>query len=415
MAGPALLKTILQFFSSSEAGLVADPTACEVAPGADLWWGPESKRPRNHSGKDDPQAPSGLDGGASSLPLPLPPTVWPKAADSQGIRRCGSLEDPLAPLHSSFGMGKGSGFLWSLFSGNPMPDTPPCLHLHEWGLPAPLVPMLWWVPSPVPLSAPFPTGSPRPRELGLEGVYNEITQPVTLSGYLYRAMAPLKLPGAKKSKEGKCGECGRAAGGVPTPVPLIPRSHRLPAHMVLPGESPALLRDGEMHRAPGPHREWGPHLPGCEQSPGARQPQPYRKVPPAVPPLHAQRACGHAEGKDGHCSLLVQWSGLALGAGSVWRAALMGWFILCRFRFILELFLTGEKVQQLGTDRPETLQAWASAIGKVSQPQPEPSVPLVGPWALSPLPCCDSSQLRTLFILCGKHPPSLCRGSHPPR
>uniref|UniRef100_A0A8D0F849 ArfGAP with RhoGAP domain, ankyrin repeat and PH domain 3 n=1 Tax=Strix occidentalis caurina TaxID=311401 RepID=A0A8D0F849_STROC len=35
-----------------------------------------------------------------------------------------------------------------------------------------------------------------------------------------------------------------------------------------------------------------------------------------------------------------------------------------RFHFTLELFLTGEKVQQLGTDRPETLQAWASAIGK---------------------------------------------------
>uniref|UniRef100_A0A8U7P866 ArfGAP with RhoGAP domain, ankyrin repeat and PH domain 3 n=1 Tax=Corvus moneduloides TaxID=1196302 RepID=A0A8U7P866_CORMO len=34
------------------------------------------------------------------------------------------------------------------------------------------------------------------------------------------------------------------------------------------------------------------------------------------------------------------------------------------FRFTLELFLTGEKVQQLGTDGPETLQAWASAIGK---------------------------------------------------
>ncbi|KFP09060.1 Arf-GAP with Rho-GAP domain, ANK repeat and PH domain-containing protein 3, partial [Egretta garzetta] len=85
VAGPALLKTVLQFFSSSEAGLAADPTAYEGAPGADLWWGPESKRPRNHSGP--------------------------------------------------------------------------------------------------------------------EGVYNEITQPVTHSGYLYRAMAPPKLPGAKKSKE----------------------------------------------------------------------------------------------------------------------------------------------------------------------------------------------------------------------
>uniref|UniRef100_A0A8B9CYM4 ArfGAP with RhoGAP domain, ankyrin repeat and PH domain 3 n=1 Tax=Anser brachyrhynchus TaxID=132585 RepID=A0A8B9CYM4_9AVES len=35
-----------------------------------------------------------------------------------------------------------------------------------------------------------------------------------------------------------------------------------------------------------------------------------------------------------------------------------------RFRFTLELFLTGEKVQHLGADSPETLQAWASTIGK---------------------------------------------------
>uniref|UniRef100_A0A8B9CZY1 ArfGAP with RhoGAP domain, ankyrin repeat and PH domain 3 n=1 Tax=Anser brachyrhynchus TaxID=132585 RepID=A0A8B9CZY1_9AVES len=34
------------------------------------------------------------------------------------------------------------------------------------------------------------------------------------------------------------------------------------------------------------------------------------------------------------------------------------------FRFTLELFLTGEKVQHLGADSPETLQAWASTIGK---------------------------------------------------
>ncbi|XP_009979368.1 PREDICTED: arf-GAP with Rho-GAP domain, ANK repeat and PH domain-containing protein 3-like, partial [Tauraco erythrolophus] len=49
VAGPALLKTVLQFFSSSETGMAADPTACEVASGADLWWGPESKRARNRS------------------------------------------------------------------------------------------------------------------------------------------------------------------------------------------------------------------------------------------------------------------------------------------------------------------------------------------------------------------------------
>lgn len=70
---------------------------------------------------------------------------------------------------------------------------------------------------------------------------------MTHSGYLYRAMAPTRLPGAKKSKEGKCGEWGGAASGVLTLMPLTSRSCRLPAHLVLPGESPALLRDGEMH------------------------------------------------------------------------------------------------------------------------------------------------------------------------
>ncbi|KAM6249646.1 arf-GAP with Rho-GAP domain, ANK repeat and PH domain-containing protein 3 isoform 2-T3 [Spheniscus humboldti] len=179
VAGPGLLKTILQFFSSSEAGLVADPTACEVAPGADLWWGPESKRPRNHS------------------------------------------------------------------------------------------------------------GSPRPRELGLEGVYNEITQPVTLSGYLYRAMAPLKLPGAKKSKEDF-------------------------------------------------QRTW------CSLEKALL----FFEMEKCTEPL------GHIE------------SGDLISLGVSRAQVLASPSPTERFRFILELFLTGEKVQQLGTDRPETLQAWASAIGK---------------------------------------------------
>jgi len=109
------------------------------------------------------------------------------------------------------------------------------------------------VPAPTLLSALFPTGDPHTREPGPEGVYNEITQPVTHSGYLYRATAPPKLPGAKKSKEGKHREHGRAASEVPTPALLTPWSHRLPAHLVLPGESLALLRDREMHRAPGSH------------------------------------------------------------------------------------------------------------------------------------------------------------------
>lgn len=54
VAAPGLLKTVLQFFSSSEAGPAADPAAYEMAPGSDLWWDLESKRHRNHSGNSSP-------------------------------------------------------------------------------------------------------------------------------------------------------------------------------------------------------------------------------------------------------------------------------------------------------------------------------------------------------------------------
>ncbi|NXX56829.1 ARAP3 protein, partial [Scopus umbretta] len=179
VAGPALLKTILQFFSSSEAGLVADPTACEVAPGANLLWGSESKRPRNHS------------------------------------------------------------------------------------------------------------GSPHTREPGPEGVYNEIMQPVTHSGYLYRAIVPPKLPGAKKSKEDF-------------------------QHTWCSLERALLFFETEKCTEPLGHIENGDLLSlGVSRAQALASPSPTE-----------------------------------------------------RFRFTLELFLTGEKVQQLGTDGPETLQAWASAIGK---------------------------------------------------
>ncbi|NWZ59724.1 ARAP3 protein, partial [Haliaeetus albicilla] len=165
VAGPALLKTILQFFSSSEAGLTADRAACEVAPGAD-----------------------------------------------------------------------------------------PCA---------------------------------RTQELGPEGVYNEITQPVTHSGYLYRATAPHKLPGAKKSKE----DFQRTWCSL---------------------ERALLFFESEK----------------CTE------------------PL------GHIESTD-LISLGVNRAQALTSPGPTER-----------FRFTLELFLTGEKVHQLGTDGPETLQAWASAIGK---------------------------------------------------
>ncbi|NXD44612.1 ARAP3 protein, partial [Copsychus sechellarum] len=169
VAGPALLKTVLQFFSSSEAALASDPAAGEVAPGADLWW-----------------------------------------------------------------------------------------------------------------------GSPRTQDPGPEGVYNEITQPVTHSGYLYRATAPPRLPGARKSKE----DFQRTWCTL---------------------ERALLFFDTEK----------------CTE------------------PL------GHIDSGD-----LI-----SLGVNRAHQAATSPGPTE-RFRFTLELFLTGEKVQQLGTDGPETLQAWASAIGK---------------------------------------------------
>ncbi|NXS72682.1 ARAP3 protein, partial [Pandion haliaetus] len=165
VAGPALLKTVLQFFSSSEAGLMADPATCEVAPGADL---------------------------------------------------CTCTQ-----------------------------------------------------------------------ELGPEGVYNEIMQPVTHSGYLYRATAPPKLPGAKKSKE----DFQRTWCSL---------------------ERALLFFETEK----------------CTE------------------------ALGHIESTD------------LISLGVSRAQALTSPGPTERFRFTLELFLTGEKVQQLGTDGPETLQAWASAIGK---------------------------------------------------
>ncbi|NWW25607.1 ARAP3 protein, partial [Falcunculus frontatus] len=164
VAGPALLKTILRFFSSSEAALAADPAASEVAPGADL-----------------------------------------------------------------------------------------C-----------------------------------PRDPGPEGVYNEITQPVTHSGYLYRATAPLKLPGARKSKEDF-------------------------------------------------QRTW------CSLERALL----FFETEKCTEPL------GHIDSGD-LISLGVSRAHQALTSPGPTE----------RLRFTLELFLTGEKVQQLGTDGPETLQAWASAIGK---------------------------------------------------
>ncbi|NWZ24747.1 ARAP3 protein, partial [Asarcornis scutulata] len=174
VAAPGLLKTILQFFSSSEAGLAAEPAAYEMAPGADPWWDLESKRPRNHSGEPGP-----------------------------------------------------------------------------------------------------------------EGVYNEITQPVTHSGYLHRATAPPRLPGTRKSREDF-------------------------------------------------QRVW------CSLEKSLL----FFETEKCTEPL------GHIESGEL----------LSLGVSRVQAPTNPG--TTERFRFTLELFLTGEKVQQLGAESPETLQAWASTIGK---------------------------------------------------
>ncbi|NXG35507.1 ARAP3 protein, partial [Dromaius novaehollandiae] len=165
VTGPGLLKTILQFFSSSEAGLTADPGAYEVSPGADLCPG---------------------------------------------------------------------------------------------------------------------TGEPGP-----EGVYNEITQPVTHSGYLHRAPAFPKLPGTKKSRDD--------------------------FQRVWCSLEKALL---------------------------------FFETDKCTEPL------GHIESRD------------LLSLGVSKAHAVTSPSLTERFRYTLELFLTGEKVQQLGIDGPDTLQAWASAIGK---------------------------------------------------
>ncbi|XP_009688497.1 arf-GAP with Rho-GAP domain, ANK repeat and PH domain-containing protein 3 isoform X3 [Struthio camelus] len=179
VTGPGLLKTILQFFSSSEAGLMPDAGAYEVSPGADLCWGPESKRPRNHS------------------------------------------------------------------------------------------------------------GSPSTGEPGPESVYNEITQPVTHSGYLHRALALPKLPSTRKSRDD--------------------------FQRIWCSLEKALL---------------------------------FFETDKCTEPL------GHIDSRD------------LLSLGVSRTHALTSPGPTERFRYTLELFLTGEKMQQLGIDGPDTLQAWASAIGK---------------------------------------------------
>uniref|UniRef100_A0A8C0J0Y7 ArfGAP with RhoGAP domain, ankyrin repeat and PH domain 3 n=1 Tax=Chelonoidis abingdonii TaxID=106734 RepID=A0A8C0J0Y7_CHEAB len=134
-------------------------------------------------------------------------------------------------------------------------------------------------------------GSPSTQELSLEGVYNEITQPVVHSGYLYKVPALSKLPSTRKSRDGRYG-----------PGPMVARMER-----------------------------------GCSVWQG---------------PALADSSVGKVELADMVSLGVSRADGLASPGPPD------------RFRFTLELFLSGDKVQQLGTDGLDTLLAWASAIGK---------------------------------------------------
>ncbi|CAM2118424.1 unnamed protein product [Caretta caretta] len=179
VAGPSLLKTILHFFSATEAGMAADTGGCDGSQGTELWQTPESSRHGNHP------------------------------------------------------------------------------------------------------------GSPSAQEPSLEGVYNEITQPVVHSGYLYKAPALSKLSGTRKSRD-------------------------------------------ELHRV------W------CSLEKSLL--------------FYETDKCAESVGKVELADMV------SLGVSRADELASPG--PPDRFRFTLELFLSGDKVQQLGADGPDTLQAWASAIGK---------------------------------------------------
>ncbi|XP_073212284.1 arf-GAP with Rho-GAP domain, ANK repeat and PH domain-containing protein 3 isoform X3 [Lepidochelys kempii] len=179
VAGPSLLKTILHFFSATEAGMAADTGGCDGSQGTELWQTPESSWHGNHP------------------------------------------------------------------------------------------------------------GSPSAQEPSLEGVYNEITQPVVHSGYLYKAPALSKLSGTRKSRD-------------------------------------------ELHRV------W------CSLEKSLL--------------FYETDKCAESVGKVELADMV------SLGVSRADELASPG--PPDRFRFALELFLSGDKVQQLGADGPDTLQAWASAIGK---------------------------------------------------
>nr|XP_056718279.1 LOW QUALITY PROTEIN: arf-GAP with Rho-GAP domain, ANK repeat and PH domain-containing protein 3 [Euleptes europaea] len=124
-------------------------------------------------------------------------------------------------------------------------------------------------------------------ELNLEGVYNEVTQPVAQCGYLYKAPAMTKLAAAKKSRE----EFQRVWCSLEKCL-LVYESDR--------SLEPLGKVEMEEVMSLGVNRIYAPASPGSSD----------------------------------------------------------------RFPFTLELYLSSDRVQPLGADGPDTLQSWASAIGK---------------------------------------------------
>lgn len=57
-----------------------------------------------------------------------------------------------------------------------------------------------------------------------------------------------------------------------------------------------------------------------------------------------------------------------------------------RFPFAFELILTGGRIQHFGTDGADSLEAWTSAVGKVSTVSLSPSAPSCPLLFLQPLP-----------------------------
>lgn len=160
---------------------------------------------------------------------------------------------------------------------------------------------------------PFLAGVPGP-----EGVYNEITQPVAHSGYLHRSMAHPRLPGAKKSRDGKYGECGKM-GSVSESVGF-PLQYHLLLHLTdfqrvwCSLERALLIFETEKCTEPLSHIQSGDLLSlGVSRAQPISSPGPTERYLQDVPvlvwvDLQAWRAQGHAGGRDGYHSVFGVWT-----------------------------------------------------------------------------------------------------------